>query len=108
MKLKICGMKLNTSEVAQLRPDYLGFIFWEHSARFFDGEIPELPHTINKVGVFVDADIDYIITLVKKHQLQGLQLHGHESPEYCRQVAEELMKLNKKIEIIKVFSIKDS
>jgi len=107
MKLKICGMKLNTSEVAQLRPDYLGFIFWEHSARFFDGEIPELPHTINKVGVFVDADIDYIITLVKKHQLQGLQLHGHESPEYCRQVAEELMKLNKKIEIIKVFSIKD-
>lgn len=107
MKLKICGMKLNTSEVAQLRPDYLGFIFWEHSARFFDGEIPELPHTINKVGVFVDADINYIITLVKKHQLQGLQLHGHESPEYCRQVAEELMKLNKKIEIIKVFSIKD-
>jgi len=107
MKLKICGMKLNTSEVAQLRPDYLGFIFWEHSARFFDGEIPDLPHTINKVGVFVDADIDYIITLVKKHQLQGLQLHGHESPEYCRQVAEELMKLNKKIEIIKVFSIKD-
>ncbi|MFV1450701.1 phosphoribosylanthranilate isomerase [Maribacter sp. HS] len=107
MKLKICGMKLNTSEVAQLRPDYLGFIFWEHSARFLDGEIPELPHTINKVGVFVDADIDYIITLVKKHQLQGLQLHGHESPEYCRQVAEKLMKLNKKIEIIKVFSIKD-
>lgn len=107
MKLKICGMKLNTSEVAQLRPDYLGFIFWEHSARFFDGEIPDLPHTINKVGVFVDADIDYIITLVKKHQLQGLQLHGHESPEYCRQVAEKLMKLNKKIEIIKVFSIKD-
>lgn len=107
MKLKICGMKLNTSEVAQLRPDYLGFIFWEHSARFFDGEIPELPHTINKVGVFVDADINYIITLVKKHQLQGLQLHGHESPEYCRQVAEKLMKLNKKIEIIKVFSIND-
>ncbi|WP_291967152.1 phosphoribosylanthranilate isomerase [Maribacter sp.] len=107
MKLKICGMKLNTSEVAQLRPDYLGFIFWEPSSRFFKGEIPELPHTINKVGVFVDAEIDYVKDMVSKHQLQSLQLHGHESPEYCTKIASELKKLNHKVDIIKVFSIKD-
>ncbi|MDF4204532.1 phosphoribosylanthranilate isomerase [Maribacter sp. SA7] len=107
MKLKICGMKLNTTEVAQLRPDYLGFIFWEPSSRFFKGETPELPHTISKVGVFVDAEFDYIIDMVSKHQLQGLQLHGHESPEYCTKIATELKKLNHKVDIIKVFSIKD-
>ncbi|APQ16444.1 phosphoribosylanthranilate isomerase [Maribacter hydrothermalis] len=107
MKLKICGMKLNTAEVAQLRPDYLGFIFWEPSSRFFEGEIPELPHTINKVGVFVDAELDYVIDLVSKHQLQGLQLHGHETPEYCIKIAAELKKLNQKVDIIKVFSIKE-
>ncbi|WP_420828598.1 phosphoribosylanthranilate isomerase [Maribacter huludaoensis] len=107
MKLKICGMKLNTSEVAQLRPDYLGFIFWEPSSRFFKSEIPELPHTINKVGVFVDAEIDYVKDMVSKHQLQSLQLHGHESPEYCTKIASELKKLNHKVDIIKVFSIKD-
>lgn len=107
MKLKICGMKLNTSEVAQLRPDYLGFIFWEPSSRFFNSEIPELPHTINKVGVFVDAEIDYVKDMVSKHQLQSLQLHGHESPEYCTKIASELKKLNHKVDIIKVFSIKD-
>ena len=106
MKLKICGMKLNTAEVAQLRPDYLGFIFWEPSSRFFEGEIPELPHTISKVGVFVDAELDYVIDMVSKHQLQGLQLHGHESPEYCIKIAAELKKLNQKVDIIKVFSIK--
>ncbi|WP_299801137.1 phosphoribosylanthranilate isomerase [uncultured Maribacter sp.] len=107
MKLKICGMKLNTTEVAQLRPDYLGFIFWEPSSRFFEGEIPELPHTINKVGVFVDAEIDYIINTVQKYQLQGLQLHGHETPDYCTKIAAELKKLNHKVDIIKVFSIKE-
>ena len=107
MKLKICGMKLNTSEVAQLRPDYLGFIFWEPSSRFFEGKIPELPHTISKVGVFVDADIDYVIGMVSEHQLQGLQLHGHETPQYCTKIAAELKKMNHKVDIIKVFSIKE-
>lgn len=100
-------MKLNTADVAQLRPDYLGFIFWENSSRFFDGEIPDLPQNINKIGVFVDAEPDYIIENVKKHQLQGLQLHGHESPEYCSKIAAELKKINQKVDIIKVFSIKE-
>ncbi|WP_424001843.1 phosphoribosylanthranilate isomerase [Maribacter sp. IgM3_T14_3] len=107
MKLKICGMKLNTAEVAQLRPDYLGFIFWEPSSRFFEGEIPELPHTISKVGVFVDAELDYIIETTIKNQLQGLQLHGHETPEYCSKISSELKKLNHKVDVIKVFSIKE-
>ena len=42
MKLKICGMKYpeNILEVAALLPDYMGFIFWEKSSRYFDGEIP--------------------------------------------------------------------
>lgn len=100
-------MKLNTADVAQLRPDYLGFIFWKNSSRFFEGEIPDLPHNINKIGVFVDAEPDYIIENVKKHQLQGLQLHGHESPEYCSKIAAELKKINQKVDIIKVFSIKE-
>ncbi|WP_405383476.1 phosphoribosylanthranilate isomerase [Maribacter sp. LLG6340-A2] len=108
MKLKICGMKLNTSDVAQLQPDYLGFIFWEPSSRYFKGEIPDLPHQISKIGVFVDADIDDVIKIVNKHKLQGVQLHGHESVEYCVQVASELKKCNQKVDIIKVFSIKEA
>jgi phosphoribosylanthranilate isomerase len=41
MKLKICGMKYpeNIIEVAALQPDYMGFIFWEKSSRYFDGMI---------------------------------------------------------------------
>ena len=42
MKLKVCGMKFieNVQQVAELQPDYLGFIFYEKSKRNFEGIIP--------------------------------------------------------------------
>ena len=49
MKIKVCGMKHNAPEVASLQPDYLGFIFWEPSPRFFEGAMPELLPEIKKV-----------------------------------------------------------
>ena len=101
MKLKICGMKSNTAEVANLQPNYLGFIFYENSPRNFDDIITELPKAIKKVGVFVNEKVEVIVDKIEKHQLDALQLHGHESPEVCR-----LLKSTKK-EVIKVFSIKD-
>ncbi|UOB16843.1 phosphoribosylanthranilate isomerase [Abyssalbus ytuae] len=107
MKLKICGMKYhdNINEVAALHPDYLGFIFYDKSPRFFTGEIPHLPKNIKKVGVFVDAPLNYIIEKVEKHKLDAVQLHGKESPEFCEQLKRP--GRSQKIEIIKVFSIKD-
>ncbi|MBT8293595.1 MAG: phosphoribosylanthranilate isomerase, partial [Eudoraea sp.] len=101
MKLKICGMKLNIGEVAALQPDYLGFIFWEPSKRFFDGSIPELNKTISKVGVFVDANIDEIISRTKRFSLNAIQLHGDESPEFCTKLKEQFEKQNIKIDILK-------
>ncbi|MDW8851938.1 phosphoribosylanthranilate isomerase [Flavobacterium sp. MMLR14_040] len=104
MKLKICGMKYpeNILEVGALLPDYMGFIFWEKSARYFNGEIPELIETIKKVGVFVNQSQEEILEKVKKYNLQAVQLHGNESIEFC---AELKTKLNHKIEIIKAFSV---
>ncbi|MFT7351787.1 MAG: phosphoribosylanthranilate isomerase [Flavobacterium sp.] len=101
MKLKICGMKFqdNIKEVASLLPDYLGFIFWEKSARYFDGEIPTLPESIKKVGVFVDADLDFITNAFSKYKLDLVQLHGKESAEFCDKLKE------KNIKIIKAFSV---
>ncbi len=57
--MKICGMKYseNILEVAALLPDYMGFIFWEPSSRYFTGTIPTLPTSIKKVGVFVNASV---------------------------------------------------
>lgn len=103
MKLKICGMKYpdNILEVSQLLPDYMGFIFWKKSSRFFDSEIPNLPKSIQKVGVFVNDTLEEIITKIKKYDLNLIQLHGNESVAFCESLKDE------KVKIIKVFSVND-
>lgn len=103
---------MNTLEVATLDPDYLGFIFWEPSKRYFDGNIPKLPASIKKVGVFVDAPLEEIRKKVKEYSLQAVQLHGKESPEFCSDLKKSTSDRSKaleenSLEIIKVFSIKD-
>ncbi len=109
--LKVCGMKYadNIESVAALQPDYMGFIFYEKSARFFDGTIPKLPESIKKTGVFVDASIENVLEKVEKFDLQAVQLHGKETAEFCNTLKSHFERSEKshKIEIIKVFSIKD-
>ena len=103
MKWKICGMRdpENIAQIALLEPDYMGFIFWEHSARFVENRTPTLPANIKKTGVFVNALKENIASVITTHQLQAVQLHGEESPEYC----EEIQALG--VEVIKAFSVKD-
>lgn len=108
--IKICGMKYpeNILEVASLLPDYMGFIFWEKSARYFDGSIPNLPKSVKKVGVFVDEKVKEIIKKIKKYELQAIQLHGTESVDFFLNLKTEIQKLeNKELEFIKVFSVND-
>ena len=107
MKLKICGMKYpdNILEVGTLLPDYMGFIFWEKSARYFDGTLPTLPQSIKKTGVFVDANVEEIIEKVTEYDLQAVQLHSHESVAFCQDLKNTLVNT---IEIIKVFSVDDT
>lgn len=101
IKLKVCGMRDNIDEVVSVQPDLLGFIFYDKSPRFVDDlpveKLKDLPVSIEKVGVFVNADLDYVIQMVQKYDLQYAQLHGDESVSYC----DELYK--KGISIIKVF-----
>ncbi|PVX47132.1 phosphoribosylanthranilate isomerase [Flavobacterium sp. 103] len=103
MKLKICGMKYpdNMLEVGSLLPDYMGFIFWPKSARYFEGEMPELPKSIKKTGVFVNESISVIEEKITKYNLQAIQLHGQESVDFCSELK---AKFGTSIEIIKVFS----
>jgi len=112
MKLKVCGMNFNILEVATLNPDYLGFIFWEPSKRFFEGKLPELPPSIKKVGVFVDATIEDVLEKIKTYGLDAVQLHGKESAAYCSVLKELNNELKQtlgvaSLKIIKVFSIED-
>lgn len=113
MKIKVCGMTnpANIAEVAGLGVDYLGFIFYEKSPRCLPKgftmpkNLSENYPKIQKVGVFVEASIDFILKKTKKHRLDLLQLHGKESPKYCENLKKTLFKQGLNIEIIKVFSV---
>ena len=104
MKLKVCGMREaeNIAALTELKPDYIGFIFWAPSSRYVNDNTPQLPKSIKKTGVFVDASLDYIQSCIETHHLQAVQLHGKETPEYCS-FAKDFG-----VEIIKAFSVKES
>jgi phosphoribosylanthranilate isomerase len=107
MKIKICGMKYpeNITEIATLLPDFLGFIFYDKSLRHFKGDIPSLPKSIKKVGVFVDASFEELQEKVAYYKLDIVQLHGEESPEYCALVENKLLKVIKAFKIDNQFNL---
>jgi phosphoribosylanthranilate isomerase len=104
IKIKICGMRdaRNIVEVGSLGPDYMGFIFYKDSPRYVgsDFQIPtELPTSVKKVGVFVNESLENILSAVKNHQLDFVQLHGDESVEVCQQLKDA------EVGIVKVFRV---
>lgn len=89
----------NIAELNQLPIDWMGMIFYEKSPRFVGQEEIELATTnLKRVGVFVNADLDYIVNKIKTYNLDYIQLHGNESPDFCK----EIRKIKP---VIKAFSI---
>ncbi|MFC3559325.1 phosphoribosylanthranilate isomerase [Pedobacter jamesrossensis] len=107
LKLKVCGMRLavNIAAIAELKPDYLGFIFYEKSPRFISDVSAELikyiPSEIKTVGVFVDEDLEVVKKKVNLYQLKAVQLHGKESLAYCKDLKSTFADL----ELIKAFGV---
>ena len=109
MHLKVCGMRdsQNIKDLLSLRPDYMGFIFYEKSPRnaesVLDAEVLNaFPEETEKVGVFVNASMDFIMEQIDMYGLDMLQLHGDESPEFVA----EAKSLG--VKVMKVFGVNDA
>lgn len=94
----------NIRQLLALQPDFMGFIFYEKSSRFVGDELDEdllksFPFTTRKVGVFVNATAAYILDMYKKYELDYVQLHGEELPDFCKNLK------HKGLNIIKAFSV---
>lgn len=94
MKIKICGL----TQIEQIRAidalgiDYVGMIFFERSARYMlhklnSKQVAGLDISAKKVGVFVNAPEEIVQTMVEEYQLDLVQLHGDETPLYCKHIA---------------------
>ncbi len=89
--VKICGITNLDDALAAIDAgaDALGFNFYARSPRYLTPEnaraiIKQLPANLLTVGVFVNEDLDAIKRIATTVGVQGLQLHGDESPEYCK------------------------
>ncbi len=99
VKVKICGITNLSDAIAAVEAgaDMLGFVFWPQSPRCISIEaaaelIRQLPPSIVKVGVFVNAPADLVRGAVERCQLNLLQFHGDEAPGYCLQFGLMSMK----------------
>lgn len=104
MKLKVCGMREaeNIQSLLNVKPDFIGMIFYPKSSRFVT-TTPEINFgDIPKVGVFVNASITEIEEKALQYDLKWLQLHGNEPVEQVKELKE------KGYQVIKVFSVLDS
>jgi len=103
--LKICGITLvdQAQQIAQFGVDYLGFICVPGSPRYREPQIfaaisqalrssvtvpsPSSPcNSPRSVGVFVNANLAELTFVQHEIGLDIFQLHGQESPEFCKQV----------------------
>lgn len=105
MKVKICGMRdaENIKEIAALKPNYLGFIFYKSSPRNCFGIDPaviaSLPESIKPVMVSVDMTENEVLEAAGRYGFSIAQLHGNESPDLCRHLRSKGIKIMKAIGI---------
>jgi phosphoribosylanthranilate isomerase len=102
LKLKVCGMRdeKNLSNLIELQPDFIGLIFHEKSPRNISKPILlDLPSNILFTGVFVNKSEDFITQKIAEYGLESIQLHGTESPDFCKKIKESNQK------VIKAFNI---
>lgn len=81
----------NIAQLCLLPIDYIGFIFYAKSPRYAEKLLERktmlsIPRHIQKTGVFVNADLEYIAEMEEYFVLDAVQLHGSESPQMCADV----------------------
>jgi len=93
-RIKICGMTRLADALCAVEAgvDGLGFIFYRKSPRYIEPAqaqaiVGRLPPLVDAVGVFVDEELRRVAEIVRDCGLNLVQLHGSESPAYCRELA---------------------
>jgi len=89
--VKVCGITNldDALAAADAGADALGFNFYPRSPRYVSAEavrliVDQLPKSVMPVGVFVNEALEAVERIASTSGVSALQLHGNESPEYCK------------------------
>ncbi len=97
MWLKLCGCTNSddAKAIADSGADAIGFVF-AASPRRVDAktaqQLARICKNLLRIGVFVDEDIETVNAIRRSCKLDAVQLHGNESPHYCRRLGGTLIK----------------
>ena len=99
VRVKICGVtsREDALQAVEAGADALGFVFHEKSPRHLSREqaasiINALPPFIQAVGLFVNAEVEYVNATADFCRLDLVQLHGDEAPDYCEMIRRRVIK----------------
>ena len=99
MRIKICGITNEADALAAVEAgaDALGFMFYDGSLRHVSVQaaaaiIKKLPPFVARVGVFVDPAEEFVNRVSEKCHLTAIQLHGNETPAFCRRFKTAVIK----------------
>ncbi|AJD91196.1 N-(5'-phosphoribosyl)anthranilate isomerase [Jeotgalibacillus malaysiensis] len=98
MLVKICGLmkKEDVAAAVESGADYIGFVFAESKRKVTSHEAAllaaDIPSSVKKVGVFVNPTLDEIFEAVAAAELDFIQLHGDETPEFCDTMPKPVIK----------------
>ncbi len=96
--IKICGIttKEQAIEIASLGVNAIGFVFASSPRQVTPEEarciISRMPPFVATVGVFVDEEMEKISSIIDYCGIDFVQLHGSESPDFCRALAPRVIK----------------
>lgn len=104
LRIKICGLTTPQDAQAAIEfgADALGFNFFPGSKRYVGREtswIAELPAGIEKVAIVVNPTRSEAKALASALGITAIQLHGAESPEFCRELREAGIRFEKAIPV---------
>lgn len=106
VKVKICGITNFEDAMAavDMGADLLGFNFYPKSPRFLTAAkaaeiIGRLPGFVDVAGVFVNASLEQIHETINTCQLDWVQLHGDEDPEFCMSLRSVNVKTMKALRV---------
>jgi len=98
-RIKVCGITRLEDALAasRLGVDAVGFVFYAKSPRYITPDkaasiIRQLPPFVSAVGLFVNPSQDEIADVLKSVPLGVIQLHGDESPEFCKSQRRRVLK----------------
>jgi phosphoribosylanthranilate isomerase len=98
-RVKVCGLtrRQDAEFAVEIGVDAIGLVFYDASPRAVTIAqakelISGLPPFVSIVGLFVDADVDFVKDCLSALPIDLLQFHGNESPEYCEQFERPYMK----------------